>query len=126
MEARQASACPDLGLPREPGRDLVVPGTKHGFSFCPAGYLRTAHDVAVLRERRDGTVWAEHLIGGVMHPAELASSDGYEVEQGARTFDTLSARRQEMARLYLFEKSERDRNDMELRKETRDGGSQRR
>lgn len=119
MSERQRWACPDLGVRREPGRELPVPGSQHVFDFCPAAYLRTAEEVALLNSRRDSQAWAEHLIGGAVHPAETASTDAYEVEQGARTFDSLPTKRQELSRLYLTEKGERDRYEMELRREAK-------
>ncbi len=101
---------------------MKIPGSLHDFPECPAAFLRTASDVQELRERRGGDVFAEHLIDGVEHPAQMVSEWAFEVESGARSSDTLSPKAKSLVHLYLSEKASRDRFQAEERKEQRSGG----
>lgn len=123
MEERRRWACPDTEPEKEPGKHLVVPGSKHLFPECPAAYLRTASDVEELRARRGIEPFAPHLVGGSVHPAEIVAEDAWELESGSRMASSLPPKRRALAHLYLSEKAARERYAMELRKEARHGSA---
>jgi hypothetical protein len=116
MSMRKAWACVDIGEAKEPGLYMPVPGSAEEFPDCPAGYLRTAHDVMVLRDRQGGRPFADHLIEGNTHPATLISTDAAEVKSGARSVDSMSPRRLALVHIWLKEEASRDQNDSEMRR----------
>ncbi len=103
---RERWACPDLGIEKDEGMFQPVPGTDEEFPDCPAYYLRTA---------RMGLP-AVHLIDGVTHPDQLVSTWAFEVENGSRQSDTLSAKAIELVHLRIRESRKRDKFADEKRK----------
>ncbi len=97
----------------------MVPGSTHKFPECPAAFLRTADIVAKLRTRRQGYVFAEHLVGGVTHPDELVAPMAYDFKNGARTADSMSVTMQDLVFLRIAEENDRDKYADELRDKDR-------
>lgn len=104
---RRRWGCPDLGAKKGPGQENPVPGSRHEFPECPAYFLRT----------RDLDMPAEHLVGGVHHPAELIRDRASELEVGAISADQLSPKERELAHLWLRERADRNTYEAERRKE---------
>ena len=123
---RSKWACPDIpGSARPPGRYLVVPGSQHEFPECPEAFNRTAADVATLRVRRGGEPFAEHLIGGQVHPISIVGPAAMEVRNGARTLGSLPTKVRLLVGLYEEEVAGREAKEDELREEERRAGSRR-
>lgn len=122
---REQWNCPDLGQSTK-ARALSVPGSGYTMDVCPASFLRTAADVEELRVRRGIEPFAEHLIGGAVHPDSIIQVYAFEVETGSRTVDSLSNKSQELVKIRIGEKAARDRYEDELRKkETESNGVRR-
>jgi len=119
MTERARWACPDLGLAKEPGKFLGIPGSKSEFAECPAAYLRTASDVVELRIRRGGEPFAEHLVDGATHLVSIISEVVSDLKNGARTYDSLSAKTRDLVTIYVSEENDRDAHDAEMREEER-------
>lgn len=107
---RERWACPDLGASKEPGRFNPVPGAKFDeFDDCPAYYLRTA----------SMRLPADHLIDGMTHPATLIQEYAFEIENGARSVETVSPKVRDLVHLHLAERRSRDNFESEKRAEKR-------
>lgn len=105
-QLRKAWACVDLGVLKEPGCYLAVPGSKEEFPDCPAGYLRTAAD----------GLPAPYLIDGLMHPGILASERTAELEAGAIRAEELSPKVRELVHIHRREKQSKWEHEQEERK----------
>jgi hypothetical protein len=114
---RSIWACPDLGEPKPAGEYLPVPGCAEEFPDCPAAYLRSAADVMEIRDRTGREPVADHLIGGVVHPATLIGARAFEIKNGSRSADTLSPKALSLVHLWIREEQARDAYADELRKD---------
>jgi hypothetical protein len=86
---------------------MPIPGSSgYEFNDCPAYYLRTA----------GMGLPADHLVDGVIHPAQPVSEWAFEVESGARNVDTLSAKAASLVHLYIAEKRARDEYEREMKR----------
>lgn len=96
-----------------------MPGSKHEFPECPAAYLRTESDIAILRTRREGHIFDAHLVDGTTHADELIAPMAHEFKNGARTMDSMSSKVQQLVKLRLAEENARDAYEDELRDQER-------
>jgi hypothetical protein len=109
MEMRPRWNCPDLPRDQWLRPSCPVPGSTAAFDDCPAYYLREAHM----------GLPAAHLLETGTHVAAFVSEWAFEVEAGARSVDTLTAKGREAVHLYINQKAQRQRYQDELRREKR-------
>lgn len=95
---------------------LPVESTQEEFPECPAAYLRTGADVEMLEDRFGRKPFAEHLIGGAIHPDFIVGATASEVETGARSTDTISPKVLSLIHVRFREQARKREYDSELRK----------